>query len=151
MVRCTYEWQAGFALGSFVDAAIQGDCDCRVGRRLGMSDRSVGRKHTGHLCISKSSAKSTEPEPATQGGSEVTQRLDPQEEKMEAKGRAIGSTGAQYSGTDAEVNRAARKSQMRIKGRKTKGQSKPRIFQHEHEQLHQSSQEAKSHLARFSE
>lgn len=87
-------------LGSFVDAAIQGECDRRVVRRLGINDRSVGRKHTGHLCISKSSAKSTEP--AAQGGSEVTQQLDLEKEKMEAKGRAIGSTGAQYSGTDAE-------------------------------------------------
>lgn len=30
-----------------------GECDPRAGRRSGISDRSVGRKHTGHPCISK--------------------------------------------------------------------------------------------------
>jgi hypothetical protein len=51
---------------------FRGECDQRVGCRLGINDRSVGRKHTGHLCVSKSSAQSTGPEPAAQGGSEVT-------------------------------------------------------------------------------
>jgi hypothetical protein len=69
---------------------------------------------------------------------------------MGAQGRAVGSTGAQYCGTGAEVNRAARSSLARVKGRKTNAPSKPRIFQHKLGQLQQLSQEAKSHPAQFS-